>query len=130
MTVPISQGPMEAPAPATKAKPALNTKTKPVAKKPRSGPAKPGAKAAAHNVRPARDSAKASVARQGSKTAKILTLLKRPGGASLPELRKTTGWQAHSVRGFLSGVLKKKMGLRLHSSRRENGERVYRLATK
>ena len=38
-----------------------------------------------------------------SETAKILALLKRPGGASLPQLQKTTGWQAHSVRGFLSG---------------------------
>jgi len=45
-----------------------------------------------------------SAIRPGTKTAKILRLLKRPGGASLAELTKATGWQAHSVRGFLRCV--------------------------
>ena len=72
----------------------------------------------------------AAVARRGSKTAKVLDLLKRPGGASLKELMKATGWQQHSVRGFLSGTLKKKMGLKLESSRREGEERAYRLRSK
>ena len=52
-------------------------------------------------------------ARRGTKTAKILALLRRPAGASLPELRKATGWQPHSVRGLLSGAVKKKMGLHI-----------------
>jgi hypothetical protein len=69
-------------------------------------------------------------ARKGSKTAKILALLRRPAGASLAELRKVTGWQAHSVRGFLSGTLKKKMGLRIDSVSRSDGERVYRVNAK
>jgi hypothetical protein len=69
-------------------------------------------------------------ARRGTKTAKILALLRRPIGASLPELRKATGWQAHSVRGFLSGAVKKKMGLRIDSVSREDGERAYRVASK
>ncbi len=68
---------------------------------------------------------KASGARQGSKTAKVLDLLKHPGGASLKELMKATGWQAHSVRGFLSGVLGKKMGLTVRSTKAEDGERRY-----
>ena len=72
----------------------------------------------------------AAVARRGSKTAKVLDLLKRPGGASLKQLMKATGWQPHSVRGFLSGTLKKKMGLKLESSRREGEERAYRLPAK
>jgi len=41
---------------------------------------------------------------------------------------KVTGWQAHSVRGFISGTLRKKMGLRVDSTKREDGERVYKLA--
>ena len=72
----------------------------------------------------------AAAARRGSKTAKVLDLLKRPGGASLKQLMKATGWQPHSVRGFLSGTLKKKMGLKLESSRREGEERAYRLPAK
>ena len=41
---------------------------------------------------------------------------------------KTTGWQAHSVRGFISGALGKKMDLMVESSKREDGERVYSIA--
>jgi hypothetical protein len=66
-------------------------------------------------------------AQAGSKTSKILGLLKRPGGASLKEIMKATGWQRHSVHGFLSGAIKKKMGLRLNSVERANGERAYRV---
>ena len=73
---------------------------------------------------------KAAPVRAASKTAKILALLRRSAGASLPELTKATGWQAHSIRGFLSGVVKKKMGLRVHSISRENGARAYRLRSK
>jgi uncharacterized protein DUF3489 len=68
---------------------------------------------------------KAVSARKGSKTAKILGLVKRPGGAALKELTKATGWQAHSVRGFLSGVLTKKMGLKVRSVKGASGERRY-----
>jgi Protein of unknown function (DUF3489) len=59
-----------------------------------------------------------------TKTAQIIALLKRPIGVSLKTLMKATGWQAHSVRGFLSGQLGKKMGLRVRSLQRD-GERVY-----
>ena len=59
-----------------------------------------------------------------TKTAKIIALLKRPVGASLKALMRETGWQSHSVRGFISGTLGKKMGLRVRSFQRE-GERVY-----
>jgi hypothetical protein len=68
--------------------------------------------------------------RSGSKKAKVLALLKRPGGASLQQLQKATGWQAHSVRGFLSGALKKKMGLRVHSVKQSDGTRSYILTAK
>ena len=68
---------------------------------------------------------KASTARDGSKTAKVLDLLKRPDGTTLKELMKATDWQAHSVRGFLSGTVGKKMGLAVKSIKGEDGERSY-----
>ena len=61
---------------------------------------------------------------KNTKTARVLALLKQPSGASLKSLMKATGWQAHSIRGFLSGHLGKKLGLRVKSFQR-NGERVY-----
>jgi hypothetical protein len=67
----------------------------------------------------------AGEARDGSKAAKILELLRRPGGATAKELQKATDWQPHSVRGFLSGTLRKKMGLEVVSAKTENGERRY-----
>jgi hypothetical protein len=66
-----------------------------------------------------------AVVRDGSKTARILDLLKRPGGVTSKELMKTTGWLPHSVRGFLSGTVRKKMGLTVTSAKGENGERTY-----
>ena len=64
-------------------------------------------------------------ARIGSKAAKILDLLQRSDGATLAELMKSTGWQAHSVRGFLSGTIGKKMGLSVTSTKAEDGGRTY-----
>ncbi len=64
-------------------------------------------------------------ARPGGKTGNILNLLKRPGGASLMEIMKATGWQAHSVRGFISGTLGKKMSLTVVSAKTGDGERTY-----
>ncbi len=63
--------------------------------------------------------------RGGTKTDKILALLKRPGGATQKELIKATGWQAHSVRGFLSGVITKKLELKIVSANDESGVRRY-----
>ena len=68
---------------------------------------------------------KGGAARDGSKAAKILELLKRPGGATSKELQKATGWQPHSIRGFLSGTIRKKMGLSVSSTKGEDGERSY-----
>jgi hypothetical protein len=68
---------------------------------------------------------RAAGARQGSKTETVLDLLKRPGGTTATELMKATGWQPHSVRGFLSGTIGKKMGLAVTSTKGEDGERTY-----
>jgi Protein of unknown function (DUF3489) len=62
----------------------------------------------------------------GTKTEKVLALLRQPSGATLSALMRATQWQAHSVRGFISGQLCKRMGLRVKSFRRD-GDRVYRL---
>ena len=84
-------------------------------------PVKKGAKAA-KGAKPAK---KPSGARQGTKTEKVLDLLKRAGGAGLKEIMKATDWQPHSVRGFLSGTVGKKMGLAVTSTKGEDGERSY-----
>jgi Protein of unknown function (DUF3489) len=83
--------------------------------------AKPGAKAKVGKTK------KPAVTREGSKKAEVLGLLQRKGGATLAQIMKATGWQAHSVRGFVSGALGKKMGLTVNSERRDDGERVYTL---
>jgi hypothetical protein len=68
---------------------------------------------------------KTTGAHHGSKAAQVLDLLKCSGGATLKELMKVTGWQAHSVRGFLSGALRKKMGLTVTSTKAADEERRY-----
>jgi hypothetical protein len=68
---------------------------------------------------------KPAATREGSKTAQVLELLKRPGGATLKDLMAATEWQAHSARGFISGTLGKKMGLSVESAKSEGGERTY-----
>lgn len=64
--------------------------------------------------------------RTGSKSANVLALLARTNGASLAELMKATGWQAHSVRGFLSTASRKR-GIRIESIKNGAGERIYRV---
>ncbi len=70
---------------------------------------------------------KQATAREGSKKAIVLELIRRPDGASLKEIQAATEWQAHSVRGFISGSLTKKMGLNVESFKRDDGERRYRV---
>lgn len=67
--------------------------------------------------------------RGDSKGSTIVSLLKLKGGATIAELMKATGWQAHSVRGFLSGALKKKAGMTIASEKGDDGERRYRIAS-
>jgi hypothetical protein len=66
--------------------------------------------------------------RSGTKNALVLDLLCRKTGATVPEIMAATGWQAHSVRGFLSGHVRKKLGHDVLSDKGEDGVRRYRIA--
>ena len=68
--------------------------------------------------------------RRQTKQAACLALLRGPNGASIDELQKATGWQAHSVRGFLAGAVKKKLGLALTSDKDAGGVRHYRIPSR
>jgi Protein of unknown function (DUF3489) len=70
----------------------------------------------------------AKMPREFSKKAIVLDLLRRPKGATLAEIAKATNWQNHSIRGFISGNLTKKMGLTVESTKNDAGERTYRIA--
>jgi hypothetical protein len=61
-----------------------------------------------------------------TKAAKIVEMIGRAKGATLVELMKATGWQAHSVRGFISNA-RRKNGLRVNSVRSEFGDRTYQI---
>ena len=89
------------------------------------GPVAPK-KAKAAKAATAKDAAPAT--RDGSKKAIVLDMLKRPDGATLADIMSATAWQAHSVRGFISGSLGKKMGLTVESFKRPDGVRAYRSA--
>lgn len=76
-----------------------------------------------------RRAGKAYKAASDTKTQACLDLLLLSSGATIADIQKITGWQPHSVRGFLAGTVKKKLGRDLSSTKEERG-RVYRIATK
>ncbi len=89
--------------------------------------------AATPKAKPARKATRAkqaATARRGSKTAKILDLLKRPVVVTLKKLMNATGWQPHSVRGFLSGAVAKKRRTPVESFKNADGECAYRISSK
>ena len=63
----------------------------------------------------------------GSKQSRVIAMLQSPGGATIAAMMKATGWQQHSVRGFLAGVVRKRLKLKL-GSKKVNGTRIYRIA--
>lgn len=71
-----------------------------------------------------------AVVRNGTKQAMLIDLLGCADGASVPEMAAKTGWQPHSVRGAISGTLKKKLGLTVESEVVEDRGRVYRIAAR
>ncbi|WP_062309657.1 DUF3489 domain-containing protein [Polynucleobacter sinensis] len=71
---------------------------------------------------------KVDAPKASSKQAQVIAILSNPQGAKLPELMQATGWQAHSVRDFLSGTIKKKLNLNL-ISQKDDGAQIYRIAS-
>ena len=65
--------------------------------------------------------------RPGTKLAALVVALRRPQGATSLQLMLATGWQPHSVRGAISGMLRKKLGLNVVLARNDTGERVYKV---
>ena len=90
--------------------------------------APPAAEERAKKTRSASKAAVKTDAPKANKTAAVLELLRREGGATIDDIMSATGWQAHSVRGFISAVLGKRMGLTVESAKREDGKRVYSVA--
>ncbi len=94
-------------------KPAKKPSTTPAALVPAAKPSSPTAGA---------PKSKKTVA--GSKQSRVITMLRSPNGATIAAMMKATGWQQHSVRGFLAGVVRKKLKLNLNSKKIDGG-RVY-----
>jgi hypothetical protein len=69
-------------------------------------------------------------ARSNSKQARVIAMLCRPAGTTIEAIAAATGWQRHTVRGLISGTLKKKLGLALVTEKRGNGARIYRIGEK
>ncbi len=83
-------------------------------------------KSAKAGKRPTRKT-KAHTERVGSKKDAVIKLMERAKGATLTELMSATGWQPHSVRGFISGTLGKRLKLKVESFKTDKGDRAYRL---
>ncbi|MBT1536433.1 DUF3489 domain-containing protein [Ralstonia solanacearum] len=66
--------------------------------------------------------------RENSKQAQVIAMLRHPDGATINEICKATGWQAHTVRGAFAGTFKKRLGLTIVSEKSVDSERVYRIA--
>ena len=65
-----------------------------------------------------------------TKQERMLTLLSQPDGASVAEMMQATNWQQHSVRGFLAGTVKRKLGFKLTSLKPDDGVRRYHIETR
>jgi hypothetical protein len=90
----------------------------------RAGRAKAGR--SARSAKTARQAARPRASERANKQTKLLDLLRRPAGATIAALTEASGWQQHSVRGFLAGVVRKKLGLKLVSAV-EADQRTYRI---
>jgi hypothetical protein len=67
-------------------------------------------------------------AHAGSKQSRVIAMLQSPTGATIEAMMKAMGWQSHSVRGFLAGVVRKRLKLKL-GSKKVDGNRVYQIVS-
>jgi len=93
----------------------------------RKRPAAKTAKSVKKSPRAKKPAGKAQKTGSSSKKAEVIALLKRAKGATLAEAMAATGWQAHTVRGFVS-ILGSKGGQKIESAKNDAGERTYRIA--
>ncbi|MGO9229865.1 MAG: DUF3489 domain-containing protein [Bryobacteraceae bacterium] len=123
-----AQGATVAPEKTASKKGASRKKGTPKAKRSvKAAAAKNEAKASKKATKPTQT--KATAPRTESKGARILEMIGRAKGATLAEIMAVTGWQAHSVRGFIS-TAGKKHGMKIESLKNESGDRVYQIAKK
>ena len=71
---------------------------------------------------------KQAASRPKTKLAQLEAMLRRPDGTTIDQISKSLAWQAHSVRGAMSGALKKKQGLTITNEKTDDGRRLYRIA--
>ncbi len=105
-------------------KPSKTRKESPRARSAKGTPTRKAAKKARRNATSNKVHGTAS---GGTKQAILIEMLRRPNGATIQQMSAKTGWQAHSVRGAISGTLKKKLGLAVKSETVEGRGRVYRV---
>jgi hypothetical protein len=98
-----------------------------------SAPQVKGKRTAAKKAKPAKKVGRAKKpatkpkADRAKKKAEVIAMMRRAKGATLAEIMATTGWQAHTVRGFVS-ILGSKGGEKIESSKSADGERTYKIA--
>jgi hypothetical protein len=66
--------------------------------------------------------------RSGTKLAAIIDAMRQPGGATIAQMMAGTGWQAHTVRGAISGMIRKRLGYAVVTEKGTDGQRAYRIA--
>jgi hypothetical protein len=66
--------------------------------------------------------------RPGTKLATIIDAMHNPGGATIAQMMAGTSWQAHTIRGAISGMVRKRLGYEVISEKRADGQRAYRIA--